>query len=129
MVKHISSLEKVAMDIIRKSENGVLQSELWKMLGLDSREGSRLVIRLAKKGLIRREQVSVNGRRTYKLYAVEAKPAALSLKVDISHILDLPCTTCAYLEQCRPGNFYEPATCTWLDVWLQDLVSRRRGRS
>ena len=64
----LTPLERKAYEIIRKSgKNGILQSELWRILGVDSREGSRIALRLLKKGLIEREPVVHNGKRTYRL--------------------------------------------------------------
>ncbi|MEB3779934.1 MAG: MarR family transcriptional regulator [Desulfurococcales archaeon] len=123
MSKQMSNLEKEALNLIKNS-NGILQSELVKELGLDSREGSRLVLRLTKKGLIRREQVSVNGRRTYRLLPVESKPQKASIKINITTILDIPCTTCPYIDQCGPGNFYDPATCPLMDRWLEENANK-----
>jgi len=54
-------LEKKAMELLRQSKDGVLQSDLWKSLKISSREGSRLVLRLMRKGLVRRG--SSGGRR------------------------------------------------------------------
>ncbi len=124
----ISELEKKALEII-KTHKGVLQSDLWKMLGLDSREGSRLVLRLVKKGLIKREQVSVNGRRTYKLTTIEAAEEALTIKINIASILDIPCATCPHINECGLKNFYDPATCPLLDHWIaRNLSGGKRVR-
>jgi len=114
-----SELEKKALDLIANSENGVLQSDLWKRLGLDSREGSRLVLKLVKKGLVKREQVTVNGRRTYRLTIAKVSKEPVSVKIDISTILDIPCTTCPYINECGPRNFRDPTICPLLDRWLR----------
>jgi len=117
-VAGISELEKKALEIIETKEGGVLQSDLWKMLGLDSREGSRLVLRLVKKGLVKREQVSVNGRRTYKLTPAKMAAEPVTVKINIASILDIPCTTCPQISECGPKNFYDPATCPLLEAWI-----------
>ena len=36
--------------VVERGKDGVLQSEIWKELGLTSRDGSRLAIRLEKRG-------------------------------------------------------------------------------
>src|SRR6266699_961357 len=53
--------------VVERGKDGVLQSEIWKELGLTSRDGSRLAIRLEKRGMIRRVKVLDDGRWTYKL--------------------------------------------------------------
>ncbi len=128
MAQHsLSELETRALELIKKSE-GILQSDLWKMLGLDSREGSRLVLRLVKKGLVRREQVTVKGRRTYKLYAIEARQRKVSLVVDLSTALEVPCLTCPWFHECGPSNFRDPRTCPILDIWLKKKVREQELR-
>ena len=53
--------------VVERGKDGVLQSEIWKELGLTSRDGSRLAIRLEKRGMIKRVKVLDDGRWTYKL--------------------------------------------------------------
>ena len=125
MPRQMGELEKRALEIIKNSRDGVLQSDLWKMLGLDSREGSRLVLRLAKKGLIKREQVSIKGRRTYKLTAVEIVEEKFTIKIDVSSIVDIPCSVCPYINECSPRNFRDPASCPLLDAWIQRKLMAR----
>jgi len=122
--------EKVAMELIKKYKKGVLQSELWKKMGLDSREGSRLVLRLSKKGLIKREQVTVNGRRTYRIFIAEKPIESKVLNVSISSILDIPCTTCPYIDECDLGGFHQSSTCMLLELWLtrEATLSSARNR-
>ncbi|MCE4624360.1 MAG: Lrp/AsnC family transcriptional regulator [Desulfurococcales archaeon] len=123
---NLSSLEKKALELIKRKK-GILQSELWKTLKLDSREGSRLVLRLQRKGLIRREQVSVNGRRTYKLYPVELRPQDKQLLVDIGYALIVPCTTCPYFQACGNTPPLEPTSCPILDRWLDYMAKKREA--
>jgi predicted DNA-binding transcriptional regulator len=121
-------LEKTALELIKNSgDAGILQSDLWRRLGLDSREGSRLVLRLAKKGLIKREQVVVNGRRTYKIRYTTPPSLELRLLVNIEDVMDIPCFTCPYLSQCAPGNFNDPRTCPILQRWLERRAALLRG--
>ncbi len=121
----ISELEKKALKLIEESSDGILQSDLWKMMNLDSREGSRLVLRLVKKGLVKREQVIVNGRRTYRLTLAKTTSEPVSVKIDISSILDIPCTTCPFINDCGPRNFHDPRLCPLLDRWLRAKIRAR----
>lgn len=114
----VSDLEKRALEIIREKESGVLQSDLWKLLGLDSREGSRLVLRLVKKGLVKREQVSINGRRTFKLTPAKTSSEPVTVRIDVRSILDVPCATCPHINECGLKNFHDPVTCPLLDAWI-----------
>ncbi|HIP66252.1 MAG TPA: transcription factor TFIIIC [Pyrodictium sp.] len=119
----LSELESKALEVIKsRGEQGIYQHELWKLLGIDSREGSRLAIRLLKKGLIVREPVVHEGRRTYKLML--AKPATTTLKVEVNldFVVTIPCFTCPNLERCHPGGFYDPVNCPKLNQWLDSLL-------
>ncbi len=121
----LSKLEKEALELIRKNR-GILQSSLWRQLGLDSREGSRLVLRLVRKGLVKREQVLVNGRRTYKLFPVEARAQERKLIINIESILMIPCTTCPLFHKCGLEPEVSPETCPQLDIWLERMRSKKR---
>lgn len=114
--------EDKALDILRKSgEGGILQYELWKSLGLDSRGGSRLVLRLNRKGLLRREPVIYNGRRTFRLYIVEAPKPVVSVKM----VKGCPCFTCGDID--RSGlSILNPSFCEALTKWL-DLEASKVG--
>lgn len=126
MVKQLANYEDVALDLIKKNGGVMIQSELWKKLKLDSREGSRLVARLVKKGLIRREEVTINGRRTYRLHLVNTgNSGGLIVKVNLGSIMGIPCTTCPMIDQCGSGNFYEPSTCALMDSWIAKLVNSK----
>lgn len=121
MVKQLVKLESVALELIRENNGSMLQNELWKKLNLDSREGSRLVLRLLKKGLIRREEVMVNGRKTYRLYIVEdtTRRKTLTLRVKLETAIEIPCFTCPILEECGHSDLSDPHSCQLLDSWLQ----------
>ena len=123
MVKHTAALENEALELIKTSKNGILQSDLWKILGLDSREGSRLVLKLTKRGVIRREQVSINGRRTYRLFLVERKRGLDGVVINVSSLLDIPCLTCPYIDECGEGSFYDPTTCPLMEAWIQSKLT------
>lgn len=49
------------------SRGAMLQSELWKVLDVSSRTGSRIATRLAEEGVIQREETVADGNTTYKL--------------------------------------------------------------
>ncbi len=123
MVKQLANYEDIALRLIRENGGQILQKDLWKKLNLDSREGSRLVAKLVKKGLIKREEVTINGRKTFKLTLTKTNSNKLLIKVSLKEILEIPCTTCPVIEQCGIGNFYEPNTCALMDSWIYKLLT------
>lgn len=107
-----NDLEKTALKlIIDRGDAGILQSEMWKELGVTSREGSRLALKFEEKGVIERRKVLHNGRWTYKLFS-------LTKMVTITSISDCPCITCEGLDKCFPGGQITPIRCRMLTLWM-----------
>ncbi|ABU81397.1 hypothetical protein [Ignicoccus hospitalis] len=148
---NLTELEKKALKlIIEAGKDGLLQQDLWKKLNIDSRDGSRIALRLAKKKLIHRELVTVKGRKTYRLTALVDKvpeeeeseekkevkyekriPRSIKLdvKVRMGLVAKIPCTSCPHANRCGPGNFFDPATCTKLGQWLEKAVKALERKS
>ena len=99
--------------VVEHGKDGVLQSIIWKELSLTSRDGSRLAIRLEKRGMVRREKILEGGRWTYKL-------TPLQLPVAIESIEQAPCVTCKVEEKCSELGFVSPHTCILLSNWVLD---------
>lgn len=102
---------KVYKLVVEHGSAGVLQSELWKELTLTSRDGSRLAIRLERRGMIRRDKLLEGGRWTYKL-------TALRMPVHIESIEQAPCITCPYEGKCSLTGVVSPLSCPWLVEWV-----------
>jgi hypothetical protein len=99
--------------IVEHGMEGILQSQLWKELSLTSRDGSRLAIRLEKRGMIRRERVLENGRWTYRLYPIR-------MPIKTASIRDSPCLTCKVVEQCSKDGKIAPKVCGMLEEWVRN---------
>jgi len=107
-----SDLERRALQIIMNSrEEGILQSELWRDLNASSREGSRISIKLEKKGLIKRRKELANGRWTYRLFTDRMPPT-------IDSIFDSPCVRCEDFYRCGYGSDVSPNNCIKLMKWI-----------
>jgi len=65
--KSIPALQEKALELIGSSSEGVLQSELKGLLGIQSGKCSRIVSRLESSGLISREKMAIGRSRTYLL--------------------------------------------------------------
>ena len=111
-------LEQKALQLITFNVNdGVLQSELWRKLAASSREGSRIAIKLEKRGLIRRDKELFGGRWTYRLYP-NRKP------VTITSISDCPCLVCSDNPKCEGWGTISPNDCAELTEWIMTLAGR-----
>jgi hypothetical protein len=107
-----NDLERRALQlIIEVGEEGILQSEMWKTLGVTSREGSRLALKFEEKGAVERKRVLHEGRWTYKLFS-------LSKQVTIDSIKDCPCIICEELDKCFSGGQLSPLHCLNLTIWI-----------
>ena len=102
---------KVYKVVVEHGGEGVMQSLLWKELSLSSRDGSRLAIRLERRGMIRREKVLDEGRWTYKL-------TPLRMPVPIECIEQAPCITCPYESKCSLTGVVSPLSCPWICEWV-----------
>jgi DNA-binding Lrp family transcriptional regulator len=94
------SVEDEALKIIQSRPEGVLQSELWKLLDIDSRKCSRVVKKLFDAGLIDRIEFREEGIKTYQLKARQqaVDPALLMAGEEL-----IPCIACdldCIVEQC-----------------------------
>jgi predicted DNA-binding transcriptional regulator len=96
--------------VVERGKNGVLQSEIWKELGLTSRDGSRLAIRLERRGLIGRVKVLEDGRWTYKL-------TPLRFPTDMGSIERAPCIVCQFESKCSIDGAIGPYNCPWIGPW------------
>jgi len=97
--------------VVERGRDGVLQSEIWKELGLTSRDGSRLAIRLERRGLIGRVKVLEEGRWTYKL-------TPLRFPTDMASIEKAPCIICQYESKCSIDGEVSPYVCPWIGPWV-----------
>jgi hypothetical protein len=111
--------------IVSSGKQGVLQRELWQNLNATSREGSRIAIKLEKKGLIRRERELSKGRWTYRLYPKRIAPS-------IDSIINCPCLTCSDDTRCEAWGKVSPNKCKKLAKWILsslegETISSRGG--
>ncbi len=134
----LSDMEKKAYDLILKHrKKGIYQNDLWKILGINSREASRIVAKLMKRGLIIRKPAVNRGRKTYLILpAPPKKPTKAKkklelkflTKIDIRPFLDIPCVKCPFIDKCYEGGFYDPTNCPWLEEWLYNNVYAKKKR-
>ena len=113
---------KVCEIIADFEEKGMLQSELWKKLKLNSRDGSRLALRLERRGLISREKILQKGRWTYKLI-IEQAP------IKLESLVDSPCLTCPVEQKCDFENAYpepSPLHCQLIEDWVTVEFSKKK---
>ena len=113
---------KVCEIIADFEDKGVLQSELWKKLKLNSRDGSRLALRLERRGLISREKILQKGRWTYKLI-IEQAP------IKLESLVNSPCLTCPVEQKCDFENSYpepSPLHCQLIEDWVAVEFSKKK---
>ena len=94
--------EEEGLKLILSRPEGVLQSELWKELGVDSRKCSRIVKKLEESGLIDRIEYKKDRVKTYLLRAkrLPVNPSDLLAGDEL-----IPCIGCeleCIVEQCHP---------------------------
>ncbi len=127
MPQKLTKLEEEAIKLLLKhQEKGLLQSELWHKLGVTSREGSRIAIRLEKKGMVKRVKEFAKDRWTRRL-------VPLIRRVTIEPIKGAPCLSCEYDQVCGKEGVRTPWSCPKLEKWVlesyaEHLEKQRRRR-
>lgn len=110
---------RIVMD---KGNEGILQSALWREMKADSREGSRAILRLERKGLIQRKRELNSGRWTYRVFARRKYSS-------IDSIVDVPCSFCDLEARCAQAAAANPARCERLNQWiLASVIGPPPGR-
>ena len=99
---------RIVMD---RGNEGILQSALWREMKADSREGSRAILRLERKGLIERKRELNSGRWTYRVFARRKYSS-------IDSIIDVPCSFCDIEARCSQEGAETPARCARINQWI-----------
>ena len=107
--------QKALKLVFDAGEEGLLQSELWKLLDVSSREGSRLAKKFEEKGKVVREKVLNEGRWTYKLY-FKKEP------VTLDSVAGCPCLICPEIDKCFRGGTQDPNICLLLTSWIDPRI-------
>lgn len=113
---YYEQIEKKIIELVKKAgEDGIIQRELWKLIGLDSRRGVRIIRRLEQQGIISRSEIIYKGRKTYIL-----RPAIMmKAKTVIPDFLDdIPCMFCPELPRCESGE-RNVINCPILNKWIE----------
>lgn len=110
-------LEKRVLDIVSAAgEAGVLQRDIWRILNIDSRRGSKVVKRLERMGLISREVVVYKGRKAYLIKATSKLRQIPKLPPELDEV---PCFYCPLLPLCS-GDLARILMCEKMNRWLTD---------
>jgi len=92
--------EEDALEVIRSHPKGVLQSELWKELGVDRRKCSRLVRKLLDDGRVERIEYRRDGIKTFVIRAVQLPPDPNLLLAGTELIPCIACELECVVEEC-----------------------------
>ncbi|MBP2132808.1 DNA-binding MarR family transcriptional regulator [Methanomicrobium sp. W14] len=107
----MSEIEEEAFRLIQSKPEGVLQSELWKLLNIDSRKCSRIVKKLIDSDQVERIEYKSDGVKTYLL---KAKRRAIEPELLLAGGELLPCIGCE--EECSVEE------CPHLMDWMYQLA-------
>jgi len=111
----MTTIKERVIEYLRSKPEGAYQKDIWKDLGIDSRSCSRVLLKLEKEGVIKREKVVANGTVTYRITLVsDGDESIISV---ISRFLP-PCIGCR--EEC------EPERCEALEIWVRKVFDERR---
>ncbi|RQD79798.1 MAG: Lrp/AsnC family transcriptional regulator [Methanocalculus sp. MSAO_Arc2] len=91
-----------ALRMIQSRSEGILQSELWKLLNVDSRKCSRIVKRLVDSGVVERQVYRKDGIKTFLLKSTKKQVIDPDLLMGGEHLV--PCIGCereCIVESCE----------------------------
>jgi len=118
-----SGIERQALKLIYDAgEEGLFQTELWRILDLSSREASRIAKKFEVKGNVYREKVLNNGRWTYKIFLSKEF-------VTLESVEDCPCLVCPDINKCFSGGKKDPRICLDLTAWIDPRIEPMRANS
>ena len=103
--------------IIDAGDEGLFQTELWKLLDVSGREASRMASKFEEKGQVRREKVLNNGRWTYMIYSMKEY-------VTMKSIDGCPCLICDEVERCFSDGKITPLTCLKMTAWIDPRIEQ-----
>lgn len=118
MAKSTNLERKAQKLIIDAGEEGLLQSGLWKSLGVSSREGSRIALKFVEKERVERKKVLSNGRWTYRLFSLQEP-------VTLASVVGCPCLICDNMDKCFRGGVQDPVFCLNLTAWIDPRISNQ----
>ncbi len=107
--------EKLIKALQNSADRSLLQSDLWKSLSSNSREVSRALARMEKKGIVKRELFTGDSHKTYRVTLIKKEQ-----KVQISDIVWCSCFTCHDLSRCGMGQPISPENCVKLTMSLRN---------
>ncbi|HJJ33144.1 MAG TPA: Lrp/AsnC family transcriptional regulator [Methanocorpusculum sp.] len=108
--EEIEERTEAAYDFICRQPDGILQSELWKALDMDSRTCSRVIKELEDAKRVTREKV---GGVSYLIRGVIV-PKTIDPMLLMAGESIVPCVACT--EECNVSS------CKLLEDWIYDLV-------
>ncbi|RLE82669.1 MAG: transcription factor TFIIIC [Thermoprotei archaeon] len=110
-------IERKILRVLEEAgDEGVVQRELWDIIGVDSRSGARIVARLEKMGLVERERIMYKGKATYILRVPKRVKEGVRIPAELREV---PCFSCQYLDICGEGGSVNPERCIKLLRWLE----------
>ena len=122
MEKSEAELLNLALEVLKKyGDEGVTQDKFIEELGIDSKEAIKLLSKLTKKGILKKETRKIDSKKVTYLRLFESN---LKIPVSLEFLSQIPCFKCKYLLVCKPGSNPNPADCTILDEWLEKLASK-----
>ncbi len=109
---------KVYNILAERESEGMMQSELWKKLKINARDGSRLTLKLERMGTIIREKLLENKRWIYRLILKKTPISTVSIE-------NAPCLVCPVEAKCSLDGEISPRTCQFIEDWVIADMKRR----
>jgi DNA-binding MarR family transcriptional regulator len=132
IIRELSDKETMILTEIYKAGGEVMLKDIWRNMGIKSKEGMPSVNKLEKKGLLNKENVGVKKRVMYKVKLTELGMVVAKELVEASSLMKvltydlltkIPCFYCPYIEVCGTTEEITPEKCEYLNKWLYEMTT------
>jgi hypothetical protein len=115
-IKDENIIRKKILEAAEKNEDGINQKDLWKKTRIDSKIGTKVLIKLINEGKISRTLMYVDGKKIYKVHLPRNKLTILPIE-EIEGLVCFPCNK--IFDDCTEGGTLSPVNCPKLNEWLE----------
>ncbi len=114
-IKDENIIREKILQAIEKSNNGINQKYLWKVLKIDSKIGTRVLVKLINEGKVSKSVSYVNGKKVY----IISQPKHKLVILPIEQLEGLVCFPCSDIYKCSDEGELTPVNCPMLNSWLE----------
>lgn len=115
-IKNENIIRQKILEAVEKCQEGINQKELWKKLKIDSKIGTRVLMKLINEGKVSRTLNYINGKKVYTVHIPKHKLQILPIE-QIEGLVCFPCNK--IYDECSENGNLSPINCPLFNNWLE----------